>query len=79
MRRLFIPVVCALLLIIGSLPAFDAVGTIKKIDVENNLISIRGPDGQEHTVKIARNIKILGADDLNYDPARGAVKAPLLL
>ncbi len=63
MRRPFLPTVCVLLLIAGSLPAFDANGTIQKIDAAKNLITIRGPGGQEHTVAIATDVKVLGTDD----------------
>lgn len=62
MRRLLLLAVFALVLLAGSLPAFEAVVTIKKLDVEKGLIVVTGPGGQDHTPKLAKDIKVLGKD-----------------
>jgi len=60
---MFLIAVFGLVLIASSLQAFEAVGTLKKIDAEKGQMVITGPGGQDHTVKIARDIKILGMDN----------------
>lgn len=51
---------CALLTLVGSLSAFEAVGTIKKIDVEKGVLIIQAKD-QERTVKVDKAVKVLDA------------------
>src|SRR5262245_2429447 len=50
-----------LLLVVGSLPAFDAVGTIKKVDADKGVLHIHA-NGQDRTVKVARDVKVRDAD-----------------
>src|SRR5262249_60110349 len=44
-----------------SLWAFDAVVTIKKVDAEKGVLSIHA-NGQDRTVTIDKDVKVLGAD-----------------
>ena len=62
MPKVFLPAVCGLILIAGSLPAFDAPGIIKKVDPDKRLLFVHA-GGQDRTVKIAQDCKVLGADD----------------
>lgn len=62
MRRLFLTAGFGLVLFVTTLSAFEAVGTIKKVDVEKNLLYINA-NGQDRTVKIATDVKVLGTDD----------------
>ncbi len=50
-----------LLLVAGSLLAFDAVGTIKKVDADKGTLYLHA-NGQDRTVKVARDVKVLDAD-----------------
>jgi hypothetical protein len=52
---------CMVVLLAGSLLAFEAVGTIQKVDAENNRLVIR-VNGQDRTVKTDKAIKVLGKD-----------------
>jgi hypothetical protein len=61
MRRLFLTAAFGLLLFAGGLCAFEAVGTIKKIDVENRILYIHA-NGGDHQPKIDKDVKILGTD-----------------
>lgn len=45
----------------GSLLAFEATGTIQKVDAEKGTLVIR-VNGQDRTVKADKNIKVLGKD-----------------
>jgi hypothetical protein len=45
-----------------SSPAFEAVGSIKKIDAEKSLLSIH-PNGRDRTVKIDKDAKVLDTND----------------
>ena len=61
MRPFSLLLSCALLLFANPSPAFEAVGTIKKVDAEKNLLSIHA-GGQDRTVKIDKDARILGLD-----------------
>lgn len=61
MPRFVLGVVAALGLFAGSLLAFDAVGTIQKVDAEKGVLFIHA-NGQDRTVKVAPDAKILGSD-----------------
>jgi hypothetical protein len=49
------------LLLVNSAPAFDAVGTIKKVDTDKGVLFIHA-NGQDRTVKIDKEVKVLDAD-----------------
>lgn len=53
----------AIVLLISAAPAFgfDAVGTLKKVDVEKRILHINA-GGQDRTVRIDKDVKVLGAD-----------------
>jgi hypothetical protein len=51
----------ALGLCVGHLSAVDAVGTIKKVDPEKRVLFIHA-NGQDRTVSIDNDVKVLGAD-----------------
>jgi hypothetical protein len=59
------------LLLVNSAPAFDAVGTIKKIDAEKSLLYIHA-NGQDRTVKIDKEVKVL---DANGKPLADGIKS----
>ncbi len=61
MRRRFAAAVLGLVLGAGSLLAFEAVGTIKKVDAEKRILHVHA-GGQDRQVKIAKDAKILGTD-----------------
>jgi hypothetical protein len=61
MRRMFPIAALALTLCAGSLLAFDAPGVIKKVDVEKGLLFVHA-GGQDRTVKIDKDVKVLGTD-----------------
>ncbi len=61
MHRVVVGVALALGLSAGSLLAFDAVGTLKKVDADKGVILIHA-NGQDRTVKVAKDAKVLGAD-----------------
>ena len=61
MRRLFLFTALTVMLCAGNLLAFDAVGIIKKVDVEKNILFIHA-NGQDRMVKIAADVKVLGTD-----------------
>jgi hypothetical protein len=61
MRRFVIGVAFGLVLSAGSLLAFDAVGTIQKVDADKGVLFIHA-NGQDRTVKVAKDAKVLGAD-----------------
>lgn len=61
MRRTRLAVVAALLLCTGSLLAFDAVGTLLKVDADKSVVTIR-VGNQERIVPVAKDAKVLGAD-----------------
>jgi len=50
-----------LLLMGGKLLAFDAVGTIERIDVERGVLQIQA-NGQDHIVTIAKDVRVTGTD-----------------
>jgi hypothetical protein len=52
--------VAALGLAVGSLPAFEAVGTIRKVDAEERVLHIFAK-GQDRAVKIAKDARFLDA------------------
>lgn len=53
--------VFGLVLCAGSLLAFDAVGILKKVDADRGVLFIHA-NGQDRTVKIAKDVKVLGTD-----------------
>lgn len=61
MRHMFRAAVLAVLLSAAALPAFEAVGTIKKVDTEKGLLYIHA-NGQDRTVPIDKDVKVLGTD-----------------
>lgn len=61
MRRVLVGAVLGLLLLAGSLLAFEVGGTIKKVDVEKSILYVHA-NGQDREVKIAKNVKVLGTD-----------------
>jgi hypothetical protein len=61
MRRVIAGIVLGLTLLAGNLLAFEAVGIIKKVDGEKGVLYIHA-NGQDRTVKLARNVKVLGTD-----------------
>ena len=60
MRRMFLTTVCAVIL---SAPAaaFDAIGTLRKVDVEKRVLSLHA-NGQDRTVRLDKDVQVLGAD-----------------
>ena len=52
---------CALVLVAGGLLAFEAVGTVRKVDTEKGTVVIR-VNGQDRTVKTDKAIKVWGKD-----------------
>lgn len=60
MNRRWFGAVGALLVLVGSLPAFEAVGTIEKVDAEKGVLVIQ-VNGRERTVKVDKTVKVLDA------------------
>ena len=60
MCRIAAVILIALLLFGGSVAAFDAEGTLKKIDAANGTLMVQA-NGQERNVKVAQDVKILDA------------------
>lgn len=60
MRNVILGVVCVLL-VATRLSAFDAVGIIKKVDAEKNVLFIHA-NGQDRNVKIDKDVTVLGTD-----------------
>jgi hypothetical protein len=58
---MFLTAAFGLLLVTTCSLAFEAVGTIKKVDVEKSLLYIHA-NGQDRTVKIAADVKVRGTD-----------------
>jgi hypothetical protein len=71
MKRLFSIAAVGMLIIAGSLPAFEAVGTIKKVDAEKNVLYVFA-NGQDRTVKIDKDVKVL---DKEGKPLEGGLKS----
>ena len=61
MRLSFLTITFTVLLSAGSLAAFEAVGVVKRVDVENSVLYIFA-SGKERTVKVDKDAKILGTD-----------------
>ncbi len=61
MRRAMVGVMFGLLFCAGGLLAFDAVGTLKKVDAEKGILHLH-VNGKDRTVKLARDAKVLGTD-----------------
>src|SRR5258708_15126396 len=61
MRRALLFAAAALVLSAGVASAFDAVGTIKKVDAEKAVLYIHA-GGQDRTLKIDKDVKVLGTD-----------------
>lgn len=53
--------ICVLIFVTGSLLAFEAVGTIQKVDADKGTVVIR-VNGQDRTVKTDKAIKVLRKD-----------------
>lgn len=66
-----IAIVLGLLVCAGSAPAFDAVGTLKKVDAEKGVIFIFA-NGQDRAVNVAKDVKVL---DMAGKPLDGGLKA----
>src|SRR5262249_47812139 len=49
---------CLVILLVGGVFAFEAAGTIQKVDTENGQVVIR-VNGQERTVKAAKDIQVV--------------------
>lgn len=54
--------VVALTILADNVSAFEATGTLKKVDAEKGVVVLHA-NGQDHTAKVARDAKILGADN----------------
>jgi hypothetical protein len=52
---------CIVVVLAGGLLAFEAMGTIQKVDTENGRLVIR-VNGKDRTVKADKNIKVLDKD-----------------
>src|SRR4051812_21216239 len=61
MQRAFLTTAFALILCASGVPAQDAVGTLQKIDADKGVLHIHAA-GQDRTVKLARDVKVLGSD-----------------
>src|SRR5262249_4568818 len=61
MKRALLIAALALAVTAQNTAAFDAVGTIKKVDAEKGVLYIHA-NGQDRTVKIDKDVKVLGAD-----------------
>jgi Cu/Ag efflux protein CusF len=61
MQRTFLAAAIGLFLSVASLSAFEAVGTIKKVDAEKGTVYIYA-NGQDRTVKVEADAKVLGTD-----------------
>lgn len=59
MRRIGSVALTALLLLVGRSPAFEAVGTIIKVDLDKNVLHVKA--GQERAVPLARDVQVLDA------------------
>lgn len=70
MRRILTTVAFVLTTVV-AVPAIDAVGTIRRIDAENGVLFIHTA-GQERSIKLDSNVKVLGMDG---QPLAGGVKA----
>jgi hypothetical protein len=60
MRRFFIAS-ALVLLVSAALPAFEAAGTVQKVDVEKGVVSIRA-DGKDRTVPVDKAVTVLDQD-----------------
>src|SRR5204863_3631977 len=61
MLRAFVAGALGLVLFAASVLAFEAVGTIKKVDADQGILYIHA-NGQDRTVKVAKDVKVLGTD-----------------
>src|SRR5262249_14163610 len=68
--RFFAAVLCWCVLI-GAVTAFEAVGTIQKVDAEKGVIQVHA-GGQDRTVKVAKGAKVL---DKNGKELPGGLKS----
>ena len=60
MRHLLLTTAFALVLSV-PLTAFDAVGTLQKVDAEKGVLSLHA-NGQDRTVRLDKDVKVLGTD-----------------
>jgi hypothetical protein len=61
MLRAAVGSLCGLLLCVSGLSAFEAQGVLKKVDAENRVVVVTA-NGQDHTVKVATDAKVVGTD-----------------
>jgi hypothetical protein len=61
MRRVFLIAACGLLLFASGLRAFEVLGTIKRVDAEKSTLFVHA-GGQDRTVRVAKDVKVLGDD-----------------
>lgn len=61
MRRLLLAAVFGLIVVASTLRAFEAVGTIQKVDADKGVLYVHA-NGQDRTVKVATDVKVLGKD-----------------
>lgn len=71
MRRLFFTATFMTLVVI-ALPAIDAVGTIRKVDPENNVLVIERA-GQVATTRVDKDVRVL---DSAGKPLPGGLTSP---
>jgi hypothetical protein len=61
MLRAFVAGAFGLVLFAGSLLAFEVSATIKKVDADKGVLSVHA-NGQDRTVRVAKDLKVLGTD-----------------
>src|SRR2546426_11014331 len=61
MLRRFVAAAFGLVLFAGGLLAFEAVGTIQKVEADKGILHIHA-NGQDRTVRLAKDVKVLGND-----------------
>ena len=71
MKQFILALPVSLLVIVNSLSAFDAAGTIKKVDSEKGVLHINA-GGQDRVVKIDKDVKVL---DMEGKPLTDGLKA----
>ena len=58
MKHKLIGAALGLLILTGGLLAFDAVGTLQKVDPDKGILYVHA-NGQDRTVKVAKDAKVL--------------------
>ncbi|MFN4261142.1 MAG: hypothetical protein ACK4RK_17780 [Gemmataceae bacterium] len=74
MSRIITGAVIGILLLAGGLLAFDAVGTIRKVDADKGVLHIQAR-GQERVVNLAKDVKVL---DKAGKELEGGLRSPEL-